>query len=325
MKKKDPISLWQEDGDLSLMNIFFQGVGASLEEKERIKQLALVKLAEEPLGSKTAERGAMTEKRFAGLIFWVLGIAGFFKSLWWRWRWKLALPVALVALVGIGLGIMPNILSRGMSMNQPQMSAAIRVAPDTRGITFRSAGAGSAAPGGGVTGNGAYNDKVQPQAKAATSSSDGAHSNTQQSVANSNSLGPQNNLVTASPPVTDGHVERKLVQNLDVTLQVAQVDKAVEQITGQVSQLGGYIVDAQQNSSDSNSSGRLLVKIPTGRLDEFRGKIPALGKVLNQHLTSNDITDQYYDTQTRLRSWEAEEERYLVILKQAKTVDEVLK
>jgi len=112
---------------------------------------------------------------------------------------------------------------------------------------------------------------------------------------------------------------------LTLTLEVATINNSVTQISNEAQQLGGYVVESEQNGSDSQASAHLALKIPADKLNGLRDSLSTWGKILDQHMLANDITNQYYDSQVRLQTLETEEKRYLEILNQAKTVEDVLK
>ena len=68
----------------------------------------------------------------------------------------------------------------------------------------------------------------------------------------------------------------------------------------------------------------MTFKIPADKFEGVRSSLAEIGKVLNQHISADDITNQYYDADTRLKNWQAEEQRYLDILRQAKSVNDIL-
>lgn len=330
MKKIDPVSLWQEEGDYELMQMFFQKADSNDEQKERIKQRVLEKLGGLPapvfLDEMDEERIAPSRPRLAGII----NATSLLRSAWWRWKWKLLIPVAILGLIWVGQETLTHKMPANLLTSHQNMTTASGArSPQVYGQQG-AAGAADSVSGGAPVPNAAakgYNTpqvaasapEVQFSSEAASHGSLGSSGSTPQA-----SIAPSPPVQSNVPPA-DAGVARKLIQRLNVTLQVTKVDLAVEDISRQVKQFGGYIVESQVNGSDSNSSGSMSIKIPAAQFDDFRNKLPGLGKVLNQHLSTDDVTDQYYDTQTRLRNWEAEENRYLDILAQAKTVDDILK
>lgn len=293
IKKTDPKSLWEEDGDLKRMKLFFSEIQSNSEEdeqiKQRIKQKALEKITTEekvgklPVANKAGlvQRIGIRLRMISGLKSWKLGISA----------------IGLIILVLIGQGMMKSSINPLLNMgSEAESTQAMDIAAEKRMVREESYGGGS------------FND------------SGAAHFSTQNVVNPSLPVPPDQN----APPADTG-VPRKITHDLTLTLEVAAINDSVAHISSAVQQLGGYVVESQQNGSDNHSSARMTLKIPADKLNAFRDSLATWGKIRDQHLRANDITDQYYDSQVRLQTLEAEEKRYLEILNQAKTVEDVLK
>ncbi len=324
MMKKDVFTLWEQEGDLERMKLFFNNVGPGLEEKERIKQLAMEKIHEE---EKRILQPETSSKRLeipqspynAPETFRERVLRGL-KSLWWRWQWKFAVPViALVLIVFIGQVGMNGFLNLPLGMmgkashsesmpqratgsydmaNQASPKSVAPTAPTDSGFGISGPAAGDPPV------NGAAESKVE---------------------APSTAIAPSMPQPQPQMPPADEGLTRKITYNINASLQVEDVNLALERVIQDVKSRGGYIVESSQNQYQSNSSAHVRLKVPSTQLEGFRGVLPDYGKVLNEQITANDITNQYYDADTRLRSLEAQETRYLEILKEAHTVEDILK
>lgn len=309
MKRKNSLEMWQEDGGIELMKDFFDRVEATPEEKERIKEMAWAKVAAEPAGLRSEAESApeylgwkdAEEEKLrlnpAGRVFAQV------KVLWWHWRWKLALPLAALLLLWAGWGQSNHSLTNAPITTQ---HAAVQASGAVN--TTGHPGAATGAPGGVTYGAAAPGSQAMLPAGAANS---------------------KNTVAFTSAALADAAVQnalpRKITQNLTLEVRVAQVQSAIGQVSAEAAKLGGYVVDMQQTDAGSDVSGHITLKVPAGKLQDMQGMVAGLGKVLNQHLTSSDLTDQYNDTQTLLANWQAEEKQYVKILAQAHTVEEILK
>ncbi len=165
--------------------------------------------------------------------------------------------------------------------------------------------------------------RMESQAKLAQSEDGRSSFGAQEDSGGSNTLPVPSNPAVVPP--ADAGIPRKITHDLTLTLEVVAINDSVTLISNEVQQLGGYVVESQQTGSDSQSSAHLSLKIPADKLTGLRDSLSTWGKILNQHMVANDITNQYYDSQVRLQTLETEEKRYLEILNQAKTVEDVLK
>lgn len=119
---------------------------------------------------------------------------------------------------------------------------------------------------------------------------------------------------------------RNLILTANVAMKTqdpwATADKARAIATG----LGGDILAMSQTGQGENRSALITVRIPSDRFDEALRQLKLLdGEVLTSNVDAKDVTDQFTDLQARLVAKQAEEQRYLQLFPQAKTVDETLK
>ncbi len=332
MPKQDPVSVWEQDGDRDMVYSFFHQSEVEGDVMERIKEQALVKFAR---NQEKEKLGLLPpEKPGPELLTGPVRIGQLIMSLWWRWRWRLVIPVAgLVLLVLIGYAG-PSAQPIGLHLGaQAQI-------PSGSGRQSSQSVAAAAAPSAAVGG------APQTSVAAKSTASGAMNANAATQIVPTTGGGPQTSFTslsvsadngTAGQPVAppaagsaaayEAAIARKLIQTMQATIQVENVPNTMQQITQEAGKLGGYVVDSDQSSSgaDANAYGNLTVKIPADKLPAFQTGITAWGKILNQHLSGNDITAQYTDTEIRLNNWKAEEQRYLDILKQAKTVEDILK
>lgn len=129
---------------------------------------------------------------------------------------------------------------------------------------------------------------------------------------------------------TNSSVVTSATRNLILTAQVhmktqdpwATADKARAIATG----LGGDILAMSQTGQGENRSAVITVRVPSDRFDEALRQLKTLdGEVMTSSVDAKDVTDQFTDLQARLVAKQAEEQRYLQLFPQAKTVDETLK
>lgn len=133
------------------------------------------------------------------------------------------------------------------------------------------------------------------------------------------SKAPVDNLTTASV-----NMERKIIQNADLTLQVKDVPTAVDQISLLSTQLGGYLVNSRQHRYEDKISASISVKVPADKLTVMVETISGYGKLSDKTITTDDVTEEYYDAEARLKVLEAKETRLLALLDKANTITDIV-
>lgn len=130
----------------------------------------------------------------------------------------------------------------------------------------------------------------------------------------------ENDSVSMDENGASSPLERKIIRNGNVSLEVESLEEAENRIGEWASRFGGYIT----SSWESESSSSYTVKIPSEKFDEAFNETKNYGKFLNGNINSDDITDQYYDLETRLEAKKVLRERLENYLKNAKETKELL-
>lgn len=134
----------------------------------------------------------------------------------------------------------------------------------------------------------------------------------------------------SSSQVTD---TRKIVRTMNLDLETKEFDAGTARITSLTSSYGGYVESSYVTGKSYESyyyntrSASYTLRIPADSLDKFVAELCSDGEgfnVLSKNEDSNDITDTYYDAQSRLDSLETQEERLLAMLEGATELEYML-
>jgi hypothetical protein len=118
--------------------------------------------------------------------------------------------------------------------------------------------------------------------------------------------------------------ERKIIRDANLALEVSDVVKAYNDILAYARQYDGYEISRSQTRSNGYIAIQARIKIKPDQLDAFIEFIGKQGTVINTQITTEDITEDYYDIQTRLKTMESTLLTYYDFLNRAKTIDESL-
>lgn len=129
-------------------------------------------------------------------------------------------------------------------------------------------------------------------------------------------------IVTA--PVMPSEAERKIIQNVDLTIQVNDVQVVMDKIIQLTKQEEGYIVSSSLYKEESSYRASLTVKIPQGKLNDTVQSISDFGEVTNNNTYTEDVTEEYYDSQARLKVLEAKETRLIALLGKAVNIPDIV-
>jgi hypothetical protein len=118
--------------------------------------------------------------------------------------------------------------------------------------------------------------------------------------------------------------DRKIVKTAQLSLVVGDPAKAAEAARAVAEQFGGYAVSLRVGTQESGRA-QLTIRVPAAQFEEARAALHKLGsRTEDEQIQAEDVTRQYVDTEAALKSYRAEQEQYLQILRRAGSVKDVL-
>lgn len=129
----------------------------------------------------------------------------------------------------------------------------------------------------------------------------------------------------------DNVSSKKIIDRANLRIETVEFDKSLENLDKTLEQFKGYMESSNVNQPGVGSgkyktyrNGNFIVRIPKENFQDFIKLADNLGVVTNEGTSTEDITKEYYDTETRLKVYQAQEARYLELLKEAKTMEDIL-
>lgn len=127
----------------------------------------------------------------------------------------------------------------------------------------------------------------------------------------------------------------KMVYTAEVYAQTLDYDAAITALKAAVSAAGGYIENysvsnggSYYSSSYYEGGGRrsadYTIRVPAAQFESFLSGIAAEFNVIDQNLYSENVTLQYVDLESRIRSLTTQQERLLELLGEAEDLDQIL-
>ena len=116
--------------------------------------------------------------------------------------------------------------------------------------------------------------------------------------------------------------QRVIIRTVDLELVVQNVARSVDEIAAVARQFGGWVVSSERTSKHD---AIVSVRVPAQALDEAVFGIRDVGiEVVSELSSSQDVTDDYVDTQSRLTSLRATEQALLSLFERAVEVEDAL-
>lgn len=125
--------------------------------------------------------------------------------------------------------------------------------------------------------------------------------------------------------------ERMVIQNVDMSIVVADPKARMDEIADMAVRMGGFVVSSNLYRSTYGPNqieapeGSITIRVPAERLDEALEKIKAdVVEVTYENRSGQDVTSQYVDLKSRLAAKEKAAQDLLRIMDKAEKADDVL-
>lgn len=123
---------------------------------------------------------------------------------------------------------------------------------------------------------------------------------------------------------------RKVIRTYDLSIETNDFDGVLSAIEARLAQFGGYSQNSAVNGrkpavyGDPGRSAELTLRVPAENADEFVSGVKGMGTLVNSHDYTNDITDEYFDTDSRLDVLQTELDRLKSILVETDNLADVI-
>lgn len=123
-----------------------------------------------------------------------------------------------------------------------------------------------------------------------------------------------------------GRDEAKIIYTAEVRARVENLDSALARVTRLVTESGGFLASQFRNNSPYEHTATLQIRLPADRLNPTLAYLPALAaQIDHQNLSSQDVTAEWIDLESRLQTKRDVRDRYIEILRnRAQKVEDIL-
>jgi PKD repeat protein len=116
-----------------------------------------------------------------------------------------------------------------------------------------------------------------------------------------------------------------IVRTAVLSMVVTDITTAVSQITQLTNNNNGYVVLANQTSTDKSISGDISIRIPAVQFESTMIALRAMAvKVTSENVSASDVSQEYTDLSSKLRNLETAEAQLTEIMKKTEKVEDVL-
>lgn len=117
-----------------------------------------------------------------------------------------------------------------------------------------------------------------------------------------------------------GQQDRKLIKTGSISLEVEQLAATEEAVLAWCQSFGGYVA----SSFNHETNAAFTVRIPAVHFDAAMAAAGNLGRVRSRNVSTQDVSEQFYDLRTRLDTRKILRDRLQSYLAQAKDMEDLL-
>jgi len=129
---------------------------------------------------------------------------------------------------------------------------------------------------------------------------------------------------TQTMPGSKLPVNVKLIYTANIDLESVEFDGAVQQLNKLVDDLGGYYENSELNNYNSYRRGYYTVRVPAENFNAFCEGVGGFCQVNSIYRSATDISEQYYDTESRLLTQQTKLKRLQELLEQAEIMEDII-
>ncbi len=119
--------------------------------------------------------------------------------------------------------------------------------------------------------------------------------------------------------------DKKIIKTASLKLEVKNFKSYSDNLHKTVKQFGGYIANEENSIAEDRSETVMSIKVPVAQFEDLMNQLPAAdSKIMERKISTEDVTGEMVDTQSRLEAKKQMRLKYLEFLKQSKNMEEVL-
>lgn len=116
----------------------------------------------------------------------------------------------------------------------------------------------------------------------------------------------------------------KLILNADLSLETQDFEKSAADIEKMTAEAGGYIESSGTYGDTGSRSANYTLRVPQEKFEQFYAQLGENMHVVSRSRSSEDVTEQYTDIETRLATLQTKHERLLALLEKADKMEDII-
>jgi hypothetical protein len=120
-------------------------------------------------------------------------------------------------------------------------------------------------------------------------------------------------------------LQQKLIKTGDLSFETNDIKVTRQNLNGLIKATQSYVSNESEDNYEGRTTNNLTIRIPSANFDDFINKLSVGVELFDyKNIYVTDVTDQYTDTEARIKTKKAIEQKYIALLERANSIDEIL-
>ena len=130
----------------------------------------------------------------------------------------------------------------------------------------------------------------------------------------------------STPPTSFGNEEKKIQRNANISIEVKNLDESIDKLNEIILLLNAEIISSNKGGMDFGQPyANIRIRVLSGNLDSAINEFKKLStKIISENIYTNDVTEEFIDTEARLKIMKSTEDRFNSLLLKSETVEEII-
>lgn len=125
--------------------------------------------------------------------------------------------------------------------------------------------------------------------------------------------------------ISGSEITRKIIRHATLEQKVTDLDEAIEQVMHITSDAQGYVQSSSMREyGDNERIANFTLRIPEGKYDEILMQLRMIGKNVRMDEIGQDVTEEYYDNEARIKNLKLQEEAVQKLFDKAERMEDIL-
>ena len=130
----------------------------------------------------------------------------------------------------------------------------------------------------------------------------------------------------STPPTSLGNEEKKIQRNANISIEVKNLDESIDKLNEIILLFNAEIISSNKGGLDFGQPyANIRIRVLSSNLDSAIKEFKKLStKIISENVYTNDVTEEFIDTEARLKIMKSTEDRFNSLLLKSETVEEII-